>query len=116
MVLGGSVVDVDAGGTPGRSALSSVAALPVAALLRQDVQPNALPAVKLRLASRPAGGRSAADGHDHATVTDRSDPGELGREQPALLVGGHEHRDDREGQGPQRGPLTPKKKPTRSGP
>ncbi|CAL8968075.1 hypothetical protein TESS_TESS_01571 [Tessaracoccus sp. O5.2] len=55
--------------TPGRSACSRASALPVAALLRHDVQPNALPTVKLRLArSHPVAERPRT-GTTTSTVT-----------------------------------------------
>ena len=101
--LRGSVVDLDAGHHPGQVRVLEGFGLPGGGLAAPRRPAERLPDGEAEAGEQPAGGRSAADGDDDQHRHHGCDRGELGREQPALLVGGHEHGDDREGQGRQPG-------------
>ncbi len=102
--------------TPGRSASASFSALPVAALLRHEVQLKALPAVKERLArSQPVAERPRTGTTTKivtTTATRASSPASAQRcwlraRNTGMTVTVN---------AASRGPVNPKKKPTRSGP
>ncbi len=101
--LRGAVVDLDAGHHPGQVRVLEGFGLPGGGLAAPRRPAERLADGEAEAGEQPAGGRSAADGDDDQHRHHGGDRGELGREQPALLVGGHEHGDDREGQGRQPG-------------
>lgn len=114
--LRAAVVDLDAGHHPGQVRVLKGFG-PSGGGLAAPRRPAERPADgEAEAGEEPPGGRASANGDDDQHRHHGGDRGELGCEQPALLVGGHEHGDDCEGQAGSRGPVKPKKKPTRSGP
>ena len=101
---------------PGRSASSSFSAFPVAALLRHEVQPNALPTVKLREASSQPVAERPRTGTTTSTVTTAARAASWPASNQRCWLTATNTGITATVSAASRGPVRPKKKPTRSGP
>ena len=101
--------------TPGRSAFSRASALPVAALLRQDVQPSARPSVKLRLASSQPVADRPRTGTTTSTVTTTARAASSAASAQRCWLAATNTGMTARVKAARRRPVNPKKKPTLSG-
>jgi len=102
--------------TPGRSASSSASTFPMAALLRHDVHPNAFPMAKLRLASSHPVADRPRTGTTTSTVTAAARAAHSPASAQRCWLTATNTGMTATVNAASRGPVNPKKNPTRSGP